>query len=232
MPFPFLAVGAGLALANAAGRFLSGNKQTRESKKITPVWRQYQSSPYAKMQLATAQNLYNARTPGASRMERNILASQGNYLQNVNRLATDSSQALALGALGLGQTDQALQDLQLREEQNRQNMLQNLNQAYGTMISEGDKEYQSMVDKYGMDVQRKDALRSAGAQNKYGAFSDLASMAFTLGSGGMGMKNAGGLTPRTIQGLNNPVSTLPYNVTPFGGINGGLKQRQRIPGLG
>ena len=55
-------------------------------------------------------------------------------------------------------------------------MLQNLNQAYGGLINEGDKEYQSMFQKFGMDTQQKNALMGGGAQNMFGAFSDLASL--------------------------------------------------------
>lgn len=184
MPIPLL-IGAGLALGNASGRFISGIKQTKESKTINPIWQQYQTSPFAKQQLGVAKNLFGSRMAGAPQMERNIFTNNANFNATVGRNATSGSQALALAAAGQGQTDDALGDLQLKEQQNRYNLLGNLNQAYGTMIGEGNKEYQSMLEKYGMDSQRKDALRNAGAQNKYGSVSDLASMAFTAGTSGM-----------------------------------------------
>lgn len=184
MPLPLL-LGAGLALGNAAGRFISGIGQTKESKKINPVWQQYQSSPFAGQQLSLAKQLYGGRMFGAPQLERNIFSNQANQMGNVSRNATDSSQLLALGAAGQGATNQSLSDLQVQEAQNKYNMLGNLNQAYGTNIEEGDKVYDSMLQKYQMDTARKDALRNAGAQNKYGAVSDLASMAFTAGTSGM-----------------------------------------------
>jgi len=180
-----LGVGTALSLANSVGKFISGAKQTKESKKINPIWQQYQQNPFAKQQLGIAQQLFNGRMAGAPQLQNNIFSSQGNTLDAINRNATDSSQALALAAGAQGQTNESLQDLQIKEAQNKAMMLQNLNQAYGVNIGEGDKEYQSMLQKYGMDVDRKDALRNAGAQNKYGSISDLASMAFTGGTSGM-----------------------------------------------
>lgn len=182
---PLMALGGVAALGNMVGRFISGAQQAKESKKINPIWQQYQTNPFAKQQLATAQQSYNGRMAGASQLQNNIYSSQGNTIDAINRNATDSSQALALAAGAQGQTNQSLQDLQIKEAQNKQMMLQNLNQAYGVNIGEGDKEYDSMLQKYSMDTQRKDALRSSGAQNKYGAVSDLASMAFTGGTSGL-----------------------------------------------
>lgn len=220
MPLPLLAVGAGLALANTAGKFISGMKQTKESKAINPVWKQYQTNPFAKQKLDISKQLFGGRMAGAPQLERNIFTAQANQMGNVSRNASDGSQALALGAAAQGQTNQSLSDLQVQEQQNKYNMLQNLNQAYGTMIDEGDKEYQSMLEKYGMDVNRKDALRSSGAQNKYGAVSDLASMAFTAGTSGLFGGGAGG-------GLTSANSRIP--VPQLGGISRGSVGSLSLP---
>lgn len=181
MPLPFMAIGAGLGLLGQVGKFLSGAKQKKEARKINPIFNQYQASPFAKQQLDLAKQLYGGRMPGAAALEKNIFSSGANAVNAGLRNATDASQALALGAASQGQTNESLSDLQTKEAMNKQAMLQNLNQAYGTNIAEGDKEYESMLQKYQMDAQRKDALNSAGAQNKYGAVSDLSSMAFQLG---------------------------------------------------
>ena len=192
MPIPLI-VPAAIAGINMIGKFISGAKQTKESKSINPIWQQYQQNPFARKQLETAQNSYLGRSAGAPQLERNIFSTQASRLGGLQRNATDSSQLLSLGAQAQGQTNDALENLQVRELQNKQMMLQNLNQAYGVNIQEGDKEYQSMLQKYGMDVNRKDQLRSSGAQNKYGAVSDLASMGFSMASGGMfGGGNNGG----------------------------------------
>ena len=202
---PLLAIGGALAVGNAIGKFIGGIKQKKESQKINPIWQQYQRSPFAKQQLGIANQMFQGRMPGAVSAERNIMASQGNAANNVNRLATDSSQALALNALGQEQASGSLNDLAMQEAMNKQNMLQNLNQAYGVNINEGDKEYQSMLQKYNMDAQRKDALYSSGAQNKFGAVSDLASMAFTGGTSGV----FGGMFPGNKQQFNAGVNSAP-----------------------
>lgn len=180
MPFPFLAVGAGLAAANAVGRWFGGNKQTKLANKINPVFNQYQASPYAGKRLGLANQMFNARMAGAPQMEQNIFSNQANLQGAIERTATDSSSALAAASAGQGQTNQALTNLQIAESQNKYDMLGNLNQAYEGVIREGDKVYDSMKYKFEQDVAQKNALTQSGQQNKYGAISDLSSLAIQL----------------------------------------------------
>lgn len=187
---PLMAIGAGLGVANMIGKFISGAKQTKEAKAINPIFNQYQKSPFAQRQLGLAQTMFNDPSMGMrAQMMNNISSNNASFLNNVNKNATSSSDALALGAAGLGQSNENMFNANMRFNDNRLALLDNLNQAYGTNIREGDKEYESMLQKYQMDSQRKDALRSSGAQNKYGAVSDLASMAFTAGTSGMPFKD-------------------------------------------
>lgn len=214
MPLPLLAIGAGLSLANSIGRWVGGNKQNKLADKINPVFNQYQASPYAKSRLGLANQLFNSRMAGASAMEKNIFSNQANYQGAVERTATDSSAALAAAAAGQGQTNQSLSDLLTAEKQNKYETLGNLNQAYEGMIREGDKEYDSMKYKFEQDMAQKNALREAGMQNKYGAVSDLSSLAIQLsglnfGNGIKGVKGVkplsqmgGGVTQRTA--INRP----------------------------
>jgi len=176
MPLPLMAIGAGIGALGSIGKMIFGGKQRRQGKMINPIFNQYKTNPYAKQQLGIAQQMFGGRMAGAAGLERNIFANQANNQSNINRNATDSSQALALGAAGQGQTNQALGDLQTQEAQNKYGMLQNLNQAYGGMISEGNKEYESMLQKFQMDTAQKNALMGAGAQNMFGGISDLASL--------------------------------------------------------
>ena len=213
MPLPLL-IPAALAAINMGGKFLSGMKQTSESKKINPIWQQYKTSPYAKQQLGIAQQLFNGRMAGAPQLEQNIMSNQASNLANIGRNATDSSQLLALGGASQGATNEALSDLQIKEAQNKQMMLQNLNQAYGVNIGEGDKEYASSLDKYKMDVDRKDSLRASGALNKYGAVSDAASMGFSLAGGGFGNIFGGGGSMRQLGGSG--MGAAPYGASVYG----------------
>jgi hypothetical protein len=129
----------------------------------------YESSKYPGMQLGLAQQLFNGRMAGAPQLEKNIFTAQANEQGNINRNATDSSQALALGAATQGQTDAALQGLQTKEQQNKYSMLQNLNEAYGNMIREGDKSYQDKVRKFG-DLA---SIRGQQQQNKTNALNGV-----------------------------------------------------------
>ena len=123
----------------------------------------YQRSKYPGMQLGVAQNAFNARMPGSSQFQNNIFASQGNTLSNINRNATDASQALALGAAAQGQTDQALGNLQLQEADWKKFGLQNLNAAYGANTQED----QYMNENNQLNYQNKVQLEGAIAANKY-----------------------------------------------------------------
>lgn len=203
-----------------------GIKQNKAAKKINPVWQQYQENPYAKQQLGTAQNLFNAPMFGGTELQQKVFANQGNAIGNINRNATDGTQALAMGALAQGQTNDALQDYQIKNAQNKYSMLNNLNAAYGGMIQEGDKVYNSVLQKYMMDVQRKDNLQASGAQNIYGGLDDITSQAIQVA--GMGLPGLGGLfgknsrlaasMPTTARpGINTGAATLGQFGTPLAG---------------
>lgn len=165
-----LILGGASALAKIGG----GIFQSAKANEIDPQYTPYQSSPYAKQQLNLAQQLYGGRLFGAPDLERNILASQSNYLNSVGRNASDSGQALLMGQLAQGQTNQNFQNLQIQEQQNKYNLLNNLNQGYQGMVAEGDKVYQDMMNKYRMDMEQKNALRDASFSNIFGGVSDIA----------------------------------------------------------
>lgn len=168
----------GLDAIGGITKLITGLHQNHLANQINPIWNQYQISPFEKQELGTAQQLYNGRMPGAAAEEQNIGASQANYLNNVDRNATDSGQALALGGLSQGQSNQAYSNLQTKELQSKNDFLNNLNTAYQGMIGEGNKVYQSQLEKYQSDVAAKTALRGAGAQNFNSALNDLGSTAF------------------------------------------------------
>lgn len=198
--------GAGMALGAVAdiGKIIFGFGQRHQAKKIHPEWSQYAASPFASQQLSNAKNLFYAgRMAGGAQMDRNILSSQANYQDNINRNATNSSQALALGAAAQGQTDQAFANQSLQEQQNQQNLLGNLNQAYGANINEGDKVYQSKLMKYQMDSQQKQALLGAGAQNIFGGAGDLSSLGIYSGQLGKNGNSNGGAPLPAANASNN-----------------------------
>lgn len=174
MPFP---IGAAIGGAVALGKAIFGGGQRRAAKKINPVWEQYKESPYARQQLGIAQQLFGGRMAGAAEMEGNIAANQASTVSNFQRGATDAAQLLALAGLSQGQSNEAYSDLAIKELQNKQMMLGSLNSAYGNLINEGDKVYQSKLAKYQMDMAQKQALLSGGAQNIFSGLSDISSLA-------------------------------------------------------
>ena len=178
----FTPIGAALGAAGAIGKFFTGLKQKKMANAINPQYTPYQTSQYATQNLGAVQNAYNGRMAGAANAERNIQAQQGNQLANIGRAATDSSQALALGAASQGQANQASQNLADAEGQNKRGLLDNLQNAYGTMIGEDRFKYQDMMNKYQIDMNQQAQLMNTGMQNKQGAVNDLSSLGINLGT--------------------------------------------------
>jgi hypothetical protein len=168
-------VAIGVAGIGAAVKIGTGAHQNHLANEINPQFNQYKASPYAKQQLGTAQQMFNGRMPGANDIYNGIQANQSNIISNINRNATDSGQALALATGTQGNTNNAITNLGIQEGQYKASMLNNLNAGYQAMIGEGDKEYNSMFQKYQTDVGQQQGLRNAGMQNISGGVNDVAS---------------------------------------------------------
>lgn len=175
-------IGLGIGAAVDIGKLIFGAHQNHLANQIHPVFNPYTTSPYAKAQLGTAQSLFNAPMAGAAEEARNIQTAQANTSAGIQRNATDSSQALLLNQQSQGIANNAYSDLQVKTAQNKYSLLSNLNSAYGAMTNEGDKVYNSMLEKYGIDTQQQQQLRNSGAQNMFGAGSDLAAGFIKAGS--------------------------------------------------
>jgi hypothetical protein len=142
-----------------------GIKQNSEANQIDPQYSAYKASPYAADTLGTAQQLFNGRMAGAASLEQNIYGNAANTTGQVQRTATDGSQALAVEAGTQAQAGQQFRNLQTTEAQNKYQLLNNLNLANAGETQEGDKLYQSQLAKYMLDTQQQAALRGAGAKN-------------------------------------------------------------------
>lgn len=159
---------------SALGKGVLAFKQMREAGKIKPEFVPYQESKYAKSMLGTSLNAYNGRNPASVIQEQNIQAAQGNAMNSISRNATDSSQLLALAGGVQANTDSAMSDLRSKDAQERYGMLNVLNNAYQTMINEGDKVYQSKMDKFKIDTEQKAALRGSAMNNIFSGIQDVA----------------------------------------------------------
>jgi hypothetical protein len=181
MPNPFMVAGAITSGLGALGKVFSGIKQNKLANQINPFFQQYQENPLAKQNLAVNKNMFYGRMPGAQKAESNILQSQSNLFSNAQRGATDASQLLAVGSGLQGGTNEAFSNLAAAEGQSKAGLLTNLGQAYRGAISEGDKAYESMAQKFQMDSQAKAALRQSGMQNIFGGIGDIGAGAMQFG---------------------------------------------------
>lgn len=185
---PLSLASAGLGGLGAIGGIINGFTSGSKLNNLIKQDPTYTANPIAAQRLGLATSLLNARMPGATAMERNIYGNQANQLANVNRNATDSSQALALGSAAQGQTNQAFQNLSVQEQGDYYNRLQNLTGAQQGVIQEGDKVYQDQVRRYG-DLA---AVTGAKMQNTQTAWNSLAN----LGFGGVGVASQLGMGGR------------------------------------
>lgn len=177
-------IGGGIGLLAGLGKGLLGKKQLGLAGKINPNIPNYVTSPYAQQSLGLATQMLNARMPGAVEAGRNIQGAQANQIGNIQRNATDSSTALALGQAAEGQAGQSANDLAIKEGQYKTGILDNVQNAYNQLTGEHQKEYNSQLYKYGIDTQAKTDLTKAGIGNEYGAASDISSLLALLDQSG------------------------------------------------
>lgn len=138
----------------------------------------YKQSPYAAQNLALAQNLYNSRSAGMVNAEQGILTNQANAVAGTERNATDASQALAVNAAIAGQGNSQFANLAAQESMDRMQKAGMLNNAYGTMINEGDKEFQDQLRM----LQQKIGIRGVAAENQQNAMNGLGNTAAMFGN--------------------------------------------------
>jgi hypothetical protein len=190
---PLALAGAGLGLAGGIANMIGNSRANRKLEQLLQNNPKYAANPLAAQQLGLAQTLLNARMPGAAAAERNIFQNQANMMGQVNRNATDASQALALAAAGQGQTNQALGNLSMQEAQDYQRRYGNLVNAQATNIQEGDKVFQDKIRRFQDEAQIRGA-QNANRQNTWSSLSNLGFGVMNLGmAGGFdGMFGGGG----------------------------------------
>lgn len=186
------------AMGTVGGIFsaIAGIKADKQLSKLIKEDPKYTSSPYAQNTLGLAQTLLNGRMAGASAKERNLYGSQANQISNINRNATDSSQALALAAGAQGQTNAGFDNLQMQEGQDYNNKLNNLNQANQGMTAEHKDLFDDSVRRWQDQVntvmtQYKMRQKGGNDVGQWGA--GLSSMGGGGGMGGGGMSGGGGM---------------------------------------
>lgn len=175
-------IGLGVGAVTDIGKIIFGLHQNHLANKINPVFSQYKSSPYAASQLGIAQQLFNAPMAGMQQETQNIQTNQANTNAAVQKNATDSGQALSIATQTQGQSNDAYADLALKQEQDKLAKANILNQGYDAMTNEGDKVYQSMLQKFQIDKQEQAGLRGSAWNNIFGGASDLSAGLIKSGS--------------------------------------------------
>jgi len=220
MPIPLL--GLGLGLAGALGKMAGRGKANKKMNRLLGEDPVYSENPIARQRMGLAQTMLNARMPGAQAVENNIYGNQANTLSNIQRGATDSSQALAMASGVQGSTNDAFQNLGITEAQDYQRRYGNLSDAQEGVIREGDKVFRDKERRFGNKMQVSGAINE-NRQNNWG---DISNMGFGLAdfamSGGfnslqgggspslgkMGMPQVGGYANQsgTVTGAYNPMA--------------------------
>lgn len=179
-------IGMGIGAIGTIGKLIArgaANRKMEELQKLDPT---YQINPLAQQRLGLANTLLNARMPGSVAAERNIYGNSANQLYNVNKVATDASQAISAASGIGGQADQAFNQLGQQEAQDYQRRYGNLVGAQEGMISEGDKVYQDQVRRY----QDMAQIQGAQSENNTSGMSDVGN--FGWGLADFGMAGSGG----------------------------------------
>jgi hypothetical protein len=200
MPIPVLA-GLALGIGGAVGKMFGRGKANRKMDELLSQDPSYSANPIANERLSLAKTLLNARMPGASSVERNLLASQQNRFENINRNATSGAQAIAAANMVSGQTDRSLMNLGVEEAQDYQRRYGNLVNAQEGVIREGDKVYDDTLRRYGNRFQ----VNAAQNENRQNTWGDISNLGFGVANFGL----AGG----------------------FDNMFGGGRQTQSAPGI-
>ena len=228
MPIPLAAaIGAGVGLVGSIGKMIGRGKANKKMSKLLGEDPAYTENPLARQRLGLAQTMLNARMPGAQAAENNIYGSQANTLSNIQRGATDSSQALSLESGVQGNTNDAFQNLGVNEAQDYQRRYSNVSDAQEGVIREGQMVYGDQVRRFGNKMQVNGAIN----ENRQNTWGDISNMGFGMADfamaggfdgmkgnsspslGKMGMPQVGGYANQsgTVMGAYNPMAMSNMN---------------------
>ncbi len=176
---------AGLAtgILGSIGAGIGALSDRKEAKKINPVYKPYEVSPFAKERLGLARQMFGGKSSAVKMAEADISRNQAAGMYGAERAASDGSQLLAAGAMGQAQADNSTAQLAGMQEQYRLQGLSNLTGAQDAMTQELDKVYQDNLQKYMTDLNMKMAYRNAARQ---GFTNMMGGMMNTIGSGALG----------------------------------------------
>lgn len=167
-------VNMGLSGAQTAYGIVQQQKAKKELEQLG-ARPEYQVQPEAYKALGISQSLASNRNlPGQQDMEAMIDAQTGNVVTDINRSGGSMADRMAaIAAAYAGGTTQKV-GIGIQAQQQYLNNLQNLQQAYGQMVSEKDKVFNSKQQNYDMKNAALQALMGAGIQNIAGGVQGMA----------------------------------------------------------
>ncbi len=189
MAFLGQAVGAALGTVATIGSNLDKDKLRSQMLKVGGQDPSFTESKEVNDQYGLARLMLNARMPGAQQEEQNIYATGAGANQNVDRAATDSSQALAMKALNANSQNKAFGNLAQQENQNYQQNYQDLAQATGAKAGQEMTKYEDNVRRWQdtMNILLKRGDIKAGEWQSVAKLGEsFSSMNFGGGGGGGG----------------------------------------------
>jgi DNA polymerase III gamma/tau subunit len=142
------AVGAALGTIATIGGNLDKDKIRSQMLKVGAQDPTFTQSKEVGDEYGLAKMMMNARMPGAQQLEQNVSATGAAANANVDRSATDASQALAMKSLNQDNTNKGFQNLAQMENQNQQQNFQNLNQATGQLANQEMTKYEDQVRRW------------------------------------------------------------------------------------
>ncbi|CAN0299018.1 unnamed protein product, partial [Ectocarpus fasciculatus] len=175
----------GAQIATELGMGLFQLIKGSSSNPTAPQVPKYQKSQAVADMAAFNQSLLNGRSTAAKVGERNIRANQANTAAQIQDTATNPAQALALISANSGQTNSAMNQLAVQEDQNFQNRLRNYMSSQRLLAGEEQKEfqyngllpYEAQMQDYERAQAEKSRLLGAGISNLHTGLGNGAGLA-------------------------------------------------------
>jgi len=167
-------VNIGLSAAQTVYGDVQKQKAQKELEKLG-ARPEYQVQPEAYKALGISQSLASNRNlPGQQDMEAMIDAQTGNVVTDINRSGGSMADRMAAIAAAYASGTTQKVGIGIQAQQQYLNNLQNLQQAYGQMVSEKDKVFGSKRQNYDMNAAALQGLMGAGIQNIAGGVQGMA----------------------------------------------------------
>lgn len=178
MAIPLLA--AVPAVASAAYKFIAGSKQVKDGKRIEKnnKFTTYQRPTEVTEALNLAQRNLSNGMPGSDLYENRIISNAGAAFNAASNGASSSADIIdSATKIGMN-TNRAMQDLGLQEDNFTQRALGQVTDQLNNNAAYSDKEFMYNIDQpYQRKAAAASALIGAGNQNKFSAVDDLMGVA-------------------------------------------------------